>query len=330
MWTRTVLLLAFLAVVLPLALAAGHAPRDGVGAAGGAAVSRILIAVRLRIGGAGIAPLTVVWEEIVRALRLVALVMLLLWAVVAIWTVWRNPWLANDIPWFPPPADVPALSWGGWDLAWSVVGLLSVAAYVALVFGRWRAARLFAVLAFMPFVGFAVRDTLEGWPVLALWSDVLVAALLLLTLAVFHRDTPPVRPRPWLIALAVGVALTPAAELASLILPMGSQWLLAWPAVNCVLIVAAALVYLVSQAFGCGPAPSWALALALLSLATVIVQTVSLGEHAAVHMMSFAAITLGVVQAVGAFVVGLLLFAFAAHELRRLQAQAPPRVNTEP
>jgi hypothetical protein len=40
--------------------------------------------------------------------------------------------------------------------------------------------------------------------------------------------------------------------------------------------------------------------------------------------------TLGVVQAVEALVVGLLLFAFAAHDLRRLQAQAPPRVNTEP
>lgn len=52
---------------------------------------------------------------------------------------------------------------------------------------RWQAARLFAVLAFVPFVGFAVRDTLEGRPVLGRWSDVLVTALLLLTLAEFHR-----------------------------------------------------------------------------------------------------------------------------------------------
>jgi hypothetical protein len=54
------------------------------------------------------------------------------------------------------------------------------------------------------------------------WAEVLVTALLLLTLRV-PPGTPPVRPRPWLIAFAVGVALIPAAELASLMLPMDSQ-----------------------------------------------------------------------------------------------------------
>ena len=172
-----------------------------------ASVARL--AVRLRVGRAGVSPLSVAWEEVVQALRLVALGVLLLSAVVATWTVWRNPWLANEIPWIPPPADVPAFQWGIGDAAWTAVDLLWVAAYLALVFGRWRAARLFTVLAFVPFVGFAVRDTLEGSPVLGRWFDVLVTALLLLTLAAFHLDTPPVRPRPWLIAFAVGVALTP-------------------------------------------------------------------------------------------------------------------------
>ncbi|HEX2263243.1 MAG TPA: hypothetical protein VHH52_05685 [Pseudonocardiaceae bacterium] len=32
------------------------------------------------------------------------------------------------------------------------------------------------------FVGFAVRDALEGWQMLVRWADVLVTALLLLTL----------------------------------------------------------------------------------------------------------------------------------------------------
>lgn len=288
------------------------------------------LAVRLRVGRAGMPPPSAVWEEVVRAVRLVALAVLLLSAVVATWTVWRNPWLANQIPWLPAPADVPAVPWGFRDMVWDAVGLLWVAAYLALVFGRWRAARLFAVLATVSFIGFAVRDTLEGRPVLARWSEVLVTALLLLTLAAFHRDTPTVRPRPWLIAFAVGVALTPAVELATWTLPVDSHWLLAWPALNGVLIVAATLVYLTGHAVGRSPAPSWALALALLSASTVIVQAVSLGEYAAFHTVRSAAMTVGVVQTVGVLVAGLLLVAFAAHELRRHPPQTAPRVDTEP
>ena len=215
-------------------------------------------------------------------------------------------------------------------MVWDVVGLLWVAAYLALVFGRWRAARLFAVLAFVPLVGFAVRDTLEGRPVFARWSDVLVSALLLLTLAAFHRDTPPVRPRPWLIAFAVGVALTPAVELATWTLPMDSHWLLAWPALNGVVIAVASLVYLAGHAAGRSPAPSWGLALALLSAAAVIVQAVSLGEYAAFHTVRSAAMTVGVVHTVAVLVVGLLLVAFAARDLRRLPLQTSLRVDTEP
>ncbi len=289
------------------------------------------LAVRLRVGGTGVPPLSVRWGEAVRAVRLMALAVLLLSAVVGTWGVWRNPWLAGEIPWLPAPADVPAVSWGFWDMVREVVvGLPWVAAFLALVFGRWWAARLFAVLAFGPFVGFAVRDTLAGGPVFARWSDVLVTALLLLTLAAFHRDTPPVRHRPWLIAFAVGVALTPAVELAIWTLPTDSHWLLGWPGLNCILILAATLVYLAGQALGRSPAPSWALALALLSAATFIVQGVSLGEIAAFHTVSSAAIALGVAQTVAVLAVALLLAALAAHDLRRLPPHTPPRVNTEP
>jgi hypothetical protein len=50
-----------------------------------ASVARL--AVRLRVGRAGVPPLSVVWEEVVQALRLVALGVLLLSAVVATWIV---------------------------------------------------------------------------------------------------------------------------------------------------------------------------------------------------------------------------------------------------
>jgi hypothetical protein len=127
-----------------------------------------------------------------------------------------------------------------------------------------------------------------------------------------------VRPRPWLIAFAVGVALTPVAELVILTLPMDSKWLLAWPALNCVLILAAALVYLVGRALGRSPAPSWALALALLASATFIVQAVSLWEITVFHTVSSAAMALGATQTGAVLLVGLLLVAFAAHDRRRL------------
>lgn len=287
------------------------------------------LAVRLRVGGPGIPPASLVWDEVMRAARLVALAVLLLSAVMATWGSWLNPWLAGKIPGLPAPPDVRHWPVGFWDLAWSGVDLLWVAAFLALVLGRWRAARLFAACAFVPLAGFAVRDTLAGWPVVARWSDVVVTALLLVTLTAFHRDTPPVRSAPWLIAFAVGVALAPVAELVTVVLPPDSQWLLAGWGLNGVLIVAATLVYLVGQAFGRRPGPSWALALALLAAATFVVQAISLGEYAAVHTVSSPTMSLGVVHTVNVLLVGLLLVAFAAHDLRQLPHQTPPRVDAQ-
>jgi hypothetical protein len=111
---------------------------------------------------------------------------------------------------------------------------------------------------------------------------------------------------------------------------MDSHWLLGWPALNCVLIVAAALVYLAGHAVGRSPAPSWALALALLSLATVLMQAAALGEYATFHTVGSVAMTLGVAQTGAVLAVGLVLVTFAAHGLRRLPPQTPPRVDTEP
>lgn len=185
--------------------------------------------------------------------------------------------------------------------------MLWVAAYLTLVFGQWRAAQLFTVLAFVPFVGFAARDTFAAADptsaVIARWFDVLVSALLLLTLAAFHRDTPPVRRRPWLIALAVGIALTPIVEFVLWTVPMDSQWLLDWAGLGCVLVVAAALVYLAGQIAGHSPAPSWALALALLSMAAFVLRAVWLWNYytlSAAAITGFVPMTLGIVQTVAA------------------------------
>lgn len=285
--------------------------------------SVVRLAVRLRVGGVGMPPLSVAWGETVRAVRLVALMVLLVNAVSATWGVWRMFWLAHQIPGLPAPAQVPALPLGFWSMIWNVVGWLWVVAYLALVCGQWRAARLFAVLAFLPSVGFAVRDTLATDPataVIARWSDVLISGLLLLTLTAFHRDTPRVRRRPWLIAFAVGIALTPILEFVLWAGPMDSQWLLDWAGLGCVLVVTAALVHLAGQAIGRSPVPSWALALALLSFAALVLRTVWLWNY---YILSAPAITesvpmtLGIVQTVATLAVGLALAVLAGRGLRR-------------
>ncbi|MCA1709665.1 MAG: hypothetical protein LC808_42870, partial [Actinobacteria bacterium] len=282
------------------------------------------LAVRLRVGGVGMPPLSVAWGEAIRAVRLVALVVLLFNAVSATWGMWRMFWLTNQIPGFPAPAQLPALPVDFWSVVWNVVGLLGVVAYLTLVFGQWRAARLFAVLAFLPSVGFAVRDTLATDPttaVIARWSDVLISALLLLTLTAFHRDTPLVRRRPWLIAFAVGIALTPVLEFVLWTVPMDSQWLLDWAGIGCVLVVTAALVYLAGQAIGRSPVPSWALALALLSFAALVLRTVWLWNYytlSAPAITDSVPMTLGLVQTAATLAVGLMLAVLAGRSLRRL------------
>lgn len=105
------------------------------------------LAVRLRLGGApGAPPQYVVWGQ---AVRLVALVGLLVNAVMAtigmaflLWSTGRISWLPAPPHWASALTDDPAF------LVWVLVGLgVSVLAYLALVFGHRRVAMLLTVLA---------------------------------------------------------------------------------------------------------------------------------------------------------------------------------------
>lgn len=286
-----------------------------------------MLAVRLRIGGVGLPPLSLAWGEAVRALRLVALTVLLVSAVLAQMNVAVTFLFASEI-WVPD--GPPAAPIESWLVAWSLTDLLWVAAYFALVFGWWRTGRLFTLLALVSYVPYVVQHALAGFPVLSFVFQLLVSAFLLLPLIMFHRDTPPVRRRPWLIAFAVGIALTPVFQLVFWTMPTESRWLLDWPGLYSVLIVTAAFVYLAGQAFGRGPAPSWALALALLALATAVMRAVSLWEYAVVDMGGAIPLALGVVQTVAVLAGGLTLAALASRGLRRfplLDAAATPTLD---
>jgi hypothetical protein len=84
-----------------------------------------------------------------------------------------------------------------------------VAAYVSLVVGRWRAARLLAALALTPAVIFFGADLAasDGVYLLSRITERLVDAVPVLALVAFHRQAVPVKPRPWLVALPIGVTL---------------------------------------------------------------------------------------------------------------------------
>ncbi|GAB3960598.1 hypothetical protein GCM10029978_010300 [Actinoallomurus acanthiterrae] len=96
-----------------------------------------------------------------------------------------------------------------WNVAWSLTYLLCVPAYVALVRGRRRTARVLALAAAVPPL---LRLATEPWTP---WEAVLmVVPLLLPVVAVavaFHRDAPAVRPIGGLAALPVGAVAVFAA-----------------------------------------------------------------------------------------------------------------------
>lgn len=103
-----------------------------------------------------------------------------------------------------------------WQVAWSLAGLASLAAYLALVFGHRCAGQLLAVLAFVPVATDTIATTVDlaspgGAPAIgfvSVWSALLISTLPVLALAAFHRDAPPVPRRPWLVALGGGIAVS--------------------------------------------------------------------------------------------------------------------------
>jgi hypothetical protein len=148
------------------------------------------LAIRLRLDVAGAPPRSVAWGQ---ALRLVALMGLLVHAVVETVEAGLTLWLAGTLGWLPaPPADwVPALPPGAWHTVWSLAGLLWLPAFVGLLLGHWRAARLLAVLALLPDAAAAISATLDlaggAAPLLlTVWSNLLVDTLLVLALVAFH------------------------------------------------------------------------------------------------------------------------------------------------
>ena len=300
------------------------------------------LAVRLRLGGTEAPPRSFLWGE---AVRLVAQVGLLVNAVGAAGSGGVMLWLAGWLPWPPVPNDIAALASTApaesWSRLWDLTGLCWIAAYFALLVGRCRVAKALAGLALLPaVVGLVVASvsTLLGRPgppvsslVLTMGADLSVNVVLVLALAAFHRDAPPLRRRPWLVAFCVGVALSPLPAAAFLLQPTRDLVLLDGAGVWAVAFLVAAAAHLA------GPgsphrrrAPSWSLALALLAAPVLALRLLSLLDYTVFGAagMDLVTVILGVVEAFALVAVGIPLLVLAGRALRGASASSTQQAPT--
>ncbi|WP_214414514.1 hypothetical protein [Sphaerisporangium fuscum] len=238
-------------------------------------VSIVGLSVRVRLGGVGAVPRFFAWGEAVRLVAVLAL---------AFHATMSCAWLAETLKRVVIPLSggyevtlgAPGSAQRSWEMAYALSCLLWTVAFVFLVRGGLRAAKLSAMLALALSWGSVVQreaaaadvplilqTLLFGVPVLALWAG-------------FHRDAP--RPsRPWWIAavpVAAGVLLHTILDVlgsASMAPVVASRvWAWVWPwlgesGLACTALLAAGVAcagtHLRAPA---GRSPSLPLALAIL------------------------------------------------------------------
>jgi hypothetical protein len=178
-----------------------------------------------------------------------------------------------------------------------------------LLLGHRRAAQLLAFLALLPATAAAISVTTDlpalAPLVLPAWANLLLSGLLVLALAAFHHDAPPVPRRPWLLAL--GVAIAVLMGLSPLVRPTTPWVLLDWPGLYCLALVGAALAHLAGPALGrTDRAPSWSLALALLAPAVFGLRVLSLLHYLGITPSGqrYALLVVGALEALAVLAVG--------------------------
>ena len=290
--------------------------------------SIVVLAVRLRIGSAGAPPRYAAWGE---AIRLALLAGMLVNAAVGMVVALMTLWLARMIPLIPAPPVLPEPpgypdSWHRLSLFTALTGLLWLPAFLALVSGRWAAARRLgwaaAGIAMVSAAATVVVVTPQQWSGEFLYT-LGVDALLMLALAAFHRGVAPPQRRPWLAGFGVCTAVM-----------IGYAWLqvqsmtspppLDWAGLWCLVLVAAAAAHLAGWARRRDRFTAWTPALAILAFAVLGLRLVTLLDHARYGVAGWhpATVPLGVAEAFAVAVVAFVLTLLSARTLRRLPATA--------
>ncbi len=300
----------------------------------------LALAIRLRLGGPDAPPRAFLWGE---AIRRVALVGVLAHTVLAVQQVWQSLAFLEVVPWLPLPPEARdvASDPGRWQQLLTGAGLLWLVVFVALLAGRWTAAKLTAAGAvvataasFLQPIGGSWSQRWEmltiGGATNLLW--LLTAVLIALCLAAFHRQAPAVRRGPWLLALVAAVTVLPVLELLTylgLVVPPS----LTQADRYAVVFIVGGVIHLTQPWIrGHHPPAAWSLALSLLSVA-VLARLGSLLDHvdAAGGAAPPALFTITVVQAVVVAGLGIVVTALAALAVQGASDEpTPARLHDPP
>ena len=278
-----------------------------------------VLAVRVRLAGPTVAPRIAVGGQ---AVRVIAMVGLLVNATALPAAIVQHWWITSGMP--LPAANQAALDVHPSDTASGidVFGVLWVAAYVAVLAGQYRAAKLLAVVALVPAAARAIEMTVNRPDVPAqdavtIWCDLVIYVLLVAALAAFHGHSPPPHRRPWLIALVVVVlGVSPMVGVLPILQPVDQSWL-DWAGLVCLVWLGAALLPRVTRSLGS------ATVVALLALPVLALRLVwllnfagldSVGDHPLILIV-------GVVELTAVIAVSVPLF---KRTVRRLQSEITP------
>ena len=284
------------------------------------------LAVRLHLGGAGAPPRAFTWGEAVRRIALLGLLFNAAGALAGLtWLIY----VVTRLPALTAGGDFPAGLFY-WQSLPVLTGLLWLPAYLYLLSGHWRAAKVWAVAAFLPGAAMAVwRMTTDTYP--APVTDIyglLFNALPMLALLGFHPTAPRVRAWPWRLALPALVVVEATVTIAVISTTMDdpARWRLLsiltdWAGQLSIAVVAGAIVTLVAAATGRLRSPVWPLTLALLAPAVLGLRLVNLTPYLGTNQVDEPVgplMAIAVAQCVAVAVAGVALAVVAARGMRRL------------
>jgi hypothetical protein len=273
-----------------------------------------LPALRLRLGVPGAPPRYAASSEGVRRAALALLLVHAAFATVGLGTML---WLLGTVPWVPrAPVEwtQPGLIDRGY-VTFTLLALAWLVAYLALVLGyrrvAWWSACIGVATSFSNDISRLVLG--EARSLATLSATVLFGGLLLVALLAFHRDAPPVPLRSSLVSLGAGIAVATGFVALTARPAEAFLALLDRAGVYSVLLVAAAVPYLLVVAVRPALRGSpWSLAFALLASAVLGLRLVTLPD------LPPAAVGLGLAEAVALAAVCVPSAALARRALRRL------------
>jgi hypothetical protein len=272
------------------------------------AASVAALAARLYLGGAGAPRRYFAWGQAVRG---AVLAVMLAHAAQGLTGLALLAWRRHPAGWLPAlPASLAGPVPGGlWPAVANTIGCAWIVIFVMLVIGHHRTARVIAALAIAADLLMLLEAQLDGNVLrpLGSWSSFMLFDLApVLAMAAFHRDAPPVAPRPWLLALPGYCLLVP--EPVTALQATGNQaWLPDSAGLGCLVLSVACLAHALRRLRRSRPSAgsgAWSLALTLLAAATGVWRIVSLGSYANdPHLMKVSLAELLILLAAAALVI---------------------------